>query len=910
MSILVPNGVTLIWDSTNSTIPAQWTRETVLDGRYPKGHGSENPNTNGGSNTHTHTGSHTHTLTAHTHTFSSGYAEETSLQQCSNNPEGNTSKHTHATHVINATAGGGLQSTSTSWQSSNNEPPNRTVIFIKPNGSPAPLVSGIHAYTNNSTLPGNWYLCDGNNGTNDHRNKYHKGASAGSDAGSTGGATTHSHTLDHTHTVTAHTHSGYMSGIGSWYGGRGKADNPTGAFVLSNHIHVVNFAATSDSIYGYTGTGGSSDAVEPAYKKISVIKNTTDDNLQLGVIGLWLNTVVSIPDNWRVCDGTYGTPDLRDYFIKIASTVTEHGNTGGSNTHTHTAVSHSHTATGTHTHVGSHQSAPDYRSNPGGTNDGVCYYDHVHSIDNESFSTSTFSSDNISADTVSNQPAYTTVAYIRYSVTADIQNANFAKASIVRTEASSSVVKASIRTAIAWNYTKGDVIRFNEKLENSAKANCYWIISKNSSTKADILNTYFNSNSVIAQISSHAFNKFYEYRVYDNTGAFITNWTDEVISEPSFKMVINGGPGEMVVKLARSFDSFGEDVDISLFNRVECHCFDRDSVNGVLLYTGYISGYRPVLEGSSEYVEVTLLHYISEMTNIFLRDGSGDTDIPMNSTDPSDMFKNIVNYYRADGGAIFYTNDSIDNTGTVATYDFQTCNTKEAIDKAIELTPMYWYWYVDADNTLYMKYSDLLTAQHSFVVGRHIVKMETWRRGEDIVNRVYFVGADSGGVAMYRVYSSTASITTYGIHSEKIVDQRVTLSATADIMANRVINRKKDPEIRTTITIMDNNGFDSRKGYDIESIKPGQTMRIKNLKQGVKTVTRWDQFMWDEDVWDQTLSYAAADNIQIQSVEYHPDYVVIEASSRLPDISKRVEDVYRNIEETQTLTTPGTPTAG
>jgi hypothetical protein len=68
--------------------------------------------------------------------------------------------------------------------------------------------------------------------------------------------------------------------------------------------------------------------------------------------------------------------------------------------------------------------------------------------------------------------------------------------------------------------------------------------------------------------------------------------------------------------------------------------------------------------------------------------------------------------------------------------------------------------------------------------------------------------------------------------------------------------------------------------------------------------------MWDEDVWDQTLSYAAADNIQIQSVEYHPDYVVIEASSRLPDISKRVEDVYRNIEETQTLTTPGTPTAG
>ena len=460
-------------------------------------------------------------------------------------------------------------------------------------------------------------------------------------------------------------------------------------------------------------------------------------------------------------------------------------------------------------------------------------------------------------------------------------------------------------------------------INSMSKANIFSTSNKNNSvinhisgkdgySKANIIlpdvRTY-NSN-VKCHISTIIFKKYYEYRVYNRLGVFITNWTDEVLSDPTFKMVINGGPGEMVIRLARKFDSFGEDYDVSLFNRIEVYCFDKDAVSGILIYSGYVSGYRPILEESEEYIEITLLHFVSEMSNISLRDGTGNTDVVMNSTDPSNMLKNVIGYYRADDGLINYDITSIDITGTTVSYDFKTYNIKEAIDKIIELTPQYWYWFVDANNVIYLKYSDLLSAQHSFIIGRHVTKMETWRRGEDIINRVYFVGAETAGVSMYRVYSNTGSITSYGIHATKVVDQRVSLTATADIIANRVINHKKDPEIRTTITILDSNGWDREKGYDIESIKPGQTMRIKNIKQGVKTVTRWDQFTWDDDVWDQTLSYSASDNIQIQSVEYHPDYVVLEASSRTPDIAKRVEDVYRNLEETQTLTTPGDPIAG
>ena len=412
-----------------------------------------------------------------------------------------------------------------------------------------------------------------------------------------------------------------------------------------------------------------------------------------------------------------------------------------------------------------------------------------------------------------------------------------------------------------------------------------------------------------ANIRPHYFRKQYEYRVYTNTGTFVANWSNEVLSEPSFRMVINGGPGDMIIRLNRAFDSFGEGVDVVLSNVVKVYCFDRDAPSGILLYSGFISGYRPVIEGQSEYIEITLLHCVTEMLYIMLRDGTGSTEVVKNSTDPSQMLKDVIDLYRADGGNVNYNATSIDMTGITASYTFKTYKVKEAVDKIIELTPINWYWFVRADNTIHMHLSNLTaSATHAVVIGKHVSRMETWRRIEDLVNKVYFVGAETGGVAMYRVYSNTASITAYGIHADKVIDGRVSVTATADIMANRVINRKKDPEIRTSITIPDNNGQSTYNGYNIESVLPGDTLVIKNIKQGVKTLSLWDSFTWDEDVWDQTLSYAAADVIQIQSVEYHPNYIVVEASSRLPEIAKRVEDINRNMEISQTVTTPADAT--
>lgn len=54
--------------------------------------------------------------------------------------------------------------------------------------------------------------------------------------------------------------------------------------------------------------------------------------LPRGFIGMWSGSLAAIPDGWAICDGTNGTPDLKDKFIvATGATYTAIGATGGQN---------------------------------------------------------------------------------------------------------------------------------------------------------------------------------------------------------------------------------------------------------------------------------------------------------------------------------------------------------------------------------------------------------------------------------------------------------------------------------------------------------------------------------------------------------------------------------------------------
>lgn len=72
--------------------------------------------------------------------------------------------------------------------------------------------------------------------------------------------------------------------------------------------------------------------------------------LPVGSVVAYAGEIADIPTNWYICDGTNGTPDLRDRFIYGASATYIPDTTGGAATHSHAITvdnggSHNHTGT-------------------------------------------------------------------------------------------------------------------------------------------------------------------------------------------------------------------------------------------------------------------------------------------------------------------------------------------------------------------------------------------------------------------------------------------------------------------------------------------------------------------------------------------------------------------------------------
>lgn len=64
--------------------------------------------------------------------------------------------------------------------------------------------------------------------------------------------------------------------------------------------------------------------------------------VDIGVIELWSGSLATIPDGWVLCDGTNGTPDLRDQFSIAASPAIPPGTTADSSSHLHAFTSNTH----------------------------------------------------------------------------------------------------------------------------------------------------------------------------------------------------------------------------------------------------------------------------------------------------------------------------------------------------------------------------------------------------------------------------------------------------------------------------------------------------------------------------------------------------------------------------------------
>jgi microcystin-dependent protein len=106
---------------------------------------------------------------------------------------------------------------------------------------------------------------------------------------------------------------------------------------------TANYNLTKPQIGGDSNTWGgfinaNFDTLDTNLKAVSNVANaalpaaTFTSNFPIGIIALWSGAANAIPAHWHLCDGTTGTPDLRDRFVVGAGNSYAVGATGGAAT--------------------------------------------------------------------------------------------------------------------------------------------------------------------------------------------------------------------------------------------------------------------------------------------------------------------------------------------------------------------------------------------------------------------------------------------------------------------------------------------------------------------------------------------------------------------------------------------------
>jgi len=301
----------------------------------------------------------------------------------------------------------------------------------------------------------------------------------------------------------------------------------------------------------------------------------------------------------------------------------------------------------------------------------------------------------------------------------------------------------------------------------------------------------------------------------------------EGVSDIRFSKLLDGGLGELTIRLPRKIDDFGEGDQIDLMNRVEVHHVD-DTYNpsGTKVYSGFIDTYTPVVEGTREYVDILCLGYPALLDGVLYRN-STDITIVHNSVDVDAIFKDIFDKYTAihTKSPVDYDGTSVETGGNNISLSFNSLTCMEALGRLVGMAGSSWHWYVGADNVAKF-FSKPTTATHTFVYGRDILnQFEYTKSVRHLVNRVLFWNGqynnDTNPISRY-FYDDT-NVGSYWERVTKVVDSRITSATYARNLSEPIIDSLQNANHQISFVVTGNGNIDHT------AIEPGDTCQILNV---------------------------------------------------------------------------------
>lgn len=248
-----------------------------------------------------------------------------------------------------------------------------------------------------------------------------------------------------------------------------------------------------------------------------------------------------------------------------------------------------------------------------------------------------------------------------------------------------------------------------------------------------------------------------------------------------------------------------------------------------------------------------------------------------NSYDPSTILTELIDNFNALGGVVTYSDSSVDLTSSLVSYTFKFNTYLDAIKKVVELAPSNWWWWVDPANDLIYFSSRPTTPDHTFIIGNHLAELNLSYSLEEMKNKVYFSGGDTGsGDNLLTFNSNESSVTQYGSWLDLPSDNRVILEDTANVISNSILGEFSRPKFAGKVEIPSTT-------YDITTIRPGHVVSFLNGGTLIDSLT-----------------------LQVYATIYKPDSIELTLAVLPPTQSKRIEDIRRNLRKQETENNPNT----
>lgn len=316
----------------------------------------------------------------------------------------------------------------------------------------------------------------------------------------------------------------------------------------------------------------------------------------------------------------------------------------------------------------------------------------------------------------------------------------------------------------------------------------------------------------------------------------------------SYSQKLNAGMGILQFQLERTIQDWNTAGDIEKNKIIELWVNDIDTSDYIKVYVGYVSDIEFLESRDERTMNVTCLGFVSRLKKDILKNGTqttlyGDTTTglstgtPSTSADPSDIFKAIIDRLKnsSDGNISFMSygfapNETIENTNLSVQTTFKQNTYFEALEECRKLAPANWFWNLDEESKFHFKRKPT-KATHNFSFG-NISLLRVNDNMRDVINGVLIFDND----ATYRYSEDSNSVASYGRRIERRIVPNADDTEAMDKVANSILGEFSQPRAIIQITVSDNNegeatGGGVTAGYDIESIKVGETCRISGINE-------------------------------------------------------------------------------